>query len=324
LNRTDYDLLSYTRPYVPNLGSKCEVCEMVELLRRHRLTLSFIGDSMTRQTFVGLECEIRKHGYNVSVTSVVADRSNIANRLTVDQLAWRYGLTETVTIHISSTTSSSPTSTTNDDDNVATQIHFYAMYRPLDDMEEVQYVFNTSDIVVFDFGLHYIPSWHLDLFKSTMQRVLDVSVARNRRVLSNSNSGDNGDRPHLLIWRETSAQHFNLPGGHFEPGVANGCVPITTTSNVTDDIRLSVLQEIATLQNYSTWHGLETSDDNNNTKPSLLYIPYRAFTSGLVHLHNPDNPEDCTHFCHTPYLWLPIWHHLKNGLQKYIALYYQQ
>jgi hypothetical protein len=57
-------------------------------------------------------------------------------------------------------------------------------------------------------------------------------------------------------------------------------------------------------------------DDNNtntNKKPSLLYIPYRGFIAGLLHLHNPINRVDCTHFCHTPYPWLPIWHHLKHG-----------
>jgi hypothetical protein len=90
-------------------------------------------------------------------------------------------LTETVTIPMASTASSFPT---NDDDDVATQIHFYAMYRSLDDKEAVQHVFNTSDIVVFDFGLHFIPSWHLDLFKSTMERVLDVSGARRRTTAS--------------------------------------------------------------------------------------------------------------------------------------------
>jgi hypothetical protein len=90
------------------------------------------------------------------------------------------------------------------------------------------------------------------------------------------------------------------------------------------------MREIATLQNYSVWNGIGRHHPNNIStsppellhKPPLLYIPYRKYTSGLVHLHNPNNPEDCTHFCHTPYLWMPIWHHLNRGMQKFVALYH--
>jgi hypothetical protein len=173
-------------------------------------------------------------------------------------------LTETVTIHMASTTSSFPT---NDDDDVATQIHFYAMFRSLDDMEAVQHVFNTSEIVVFDCGLHYIPSWHLDLFKVPCNASLTFP-------------GPVGARPHLLIWRDTSIQHFNLPGGHVEPGVADAC-PLPRLTLPTS-VRLSVLHDIATVKNYSTWNGIETSGTSNNNKTSL-YIPYREFTQGLVH-----------------------------------------
>lgn len=76
----------------------CDVCAMVEMLSSHNLTLmSSMGDSMTRQTFAGLECEIHKQyhagtRHRVIITTVAADRSNIAGRLAKDQVAWRYGL----------------------------------------------------------------------------------------------------------------------------------------------------------------------------------------------------------------------------------------
>jgi hypothetical protein len=62
------------------------------------------------------------------------------------KMAWRYGLSETVTIRIAST------------NELPMEIKFYAMYRPFDDMQEVVHVFQTSVIVVFDFGLHFMPS----------------------------------------------------------------------------------------------------------------------------------------------------------------------
>jgi hypothetical protein len=79
LNVSDYDIASYTEQFVPHLRHgmvendelACDVCDIVEMVRSNNLTLSFVGDSMTRQTFAGLECEIRKRLYdqkNVVVT----------------------------------------------------------------------------------------------------------------------------------------------------------------------------------------------------------------------------------------------------------------
>jgi hypothetical protein len=229
-------------------------------------------------------------------------------------VAWRHGLTETFTLRILLTTTTTTTGGTITTTTVATTtIQYYAMYRPYDDMEEVRHVFRNSDIVVFDFGLHYmtLPN-DMVKFQTVMQRMVDLS-AQYQRI-----------RPHLLVWRETSAQHFDRPGGHYGPGgnVHNNntvnhhqCVPIATEH--VPGIRLPIVQGIIA--------HVQTSWEWNDTE-SLLFIPYREFTSGLVHLHDPEQVQDgdCTHFCHTPFVWRPIWYHLAIGLQKFEQLFMVQ
>jgi hypothetical protein len=316
-NVSEYDISSYTEQFLPskvddNDKPNCDVCDIVELVRSNNLTLSFMGDSMTRQTFVGLECEIRKRLYDqtnvveVTTTTVPADRSNITSRLANGQMAWRYGLTETVTIRVTTTTTNNATLLSSSN---TIAIHFYGMYRPFDDMEEVIHVFNTSDIVVFDFGLHFAPASDLPKFQLVMQRVVDIA-ARTR----------NTTRPHqLLVWRETSAQHFDSPGGHYGPGMnSSQCVPTYgSRRHHWAGVRLPILQQTTTVQNVSTW----------NSTDSILFIPYREFTKGLFHLHNAqqvNGKQDCSHYCHTPYVWMPIWWHLKRGVEKFLALRQQQ
>jgi hypothetical protein len=326
---SDYDLSDYTSQFIPTMVStstssmdhhqdSCDdVCAMVQMLSSHNLTLSFLGDSMTRQTFVGLECEIHKQyhtgtGYRVTVTTIPADRSNITHRVAKDQVAWRYGLTDTVTIRIASTTL-----TTDDHVPMNVEIKYYAMYRPFDDMEEVIHVFRTSDIVVFDFGLHFMPAYDMKKFQRVMRRMVDVSdkEKRNRRKRQKSaTAADTQHRPHLLVWRETSAQHFNGTGGHYGPGVKDSatCVPVV---DQLEGVRLPVLQQLTSIADITNWNSTDT----------ILFIPYRNFTLGLLHLHNTDNlvgkdrGQDCSHFCHTPYVWQPIWYHLQLGMKKYVA-----
>ena len=285
-NISSYNISEYLEQFVPD-SAICDVCGIVDLLLNSSLTLSFLGDSITRQTFVGLECEIRKHYHHATITreTIKADRSNIETRLAPGQPAWRYGLTETVSLGISTPIAS-------------TTIHVYGMYRPFDDMEEVMHVFNTSDVVVFDFGLHFVPKTQLAKFRNLTSNLLQTSAKST---------------PHLLVWRETSAQHFDNPGGHFGPGMRHHrCVNMTSQF---DGVRLPVVEEVAKVKDSSAWNGTD----------SMLFIPYREFTSGLIHLHDSADvskeKQDCTHFCNTPFVWLPIWRHLRIGMEKYVGLY---
>jgi hypothetical protein len=62
------------------------------------------------------------------------------------------------------------------------QIHLYAMCRPLDDMKQMKHVLETSDIIVFHFGVHNVPACDQLLFQQVMGRVLNTSAKVNREV----------------------------------------------------------------------------------------------------------------------------------------------
>jgi len=70
----DYDYAqAWTREYLqkhlpaPRRGDGCDICRIVDFLMEKNLTLSFIGDSVTKQVMTGgIECELRRRGYVVT------------------------------------------------------------------------------------------------------------------------------------------------------------------------------------------------------------------------------------------------------------------
>ena len=46
----------------------------------------------------------------------------------------------------------------------------------------------------------------------------------------------------------------------------------------------------------------------------LVFLPFREYTLPLHYLH----PTECSHYCHTPFLWLPIWRNLRIAMDRAI------
>lgn len=82
-----------------------------------------------------------------------------------------------------------------------------------------------SDIIVFDHGLH----WKLNERQAFQNDMTNYSTAYKQGDQNNEKINLT-----LLVWRETSAQHFNSSGGYFGRSVRYGvsykgpCIPITT------------------------------------------------------------------------------------------------
>ena len=53
----------------------------------------------------------------------------------------------------------------------------------------------------------------------------------------------------------------------------------------------------------------------NPKNPSLHFIPYRDFTSQFPDIHRKG---ECSHFCSTPDLWVPIWRTLRLIVDNYV------
>jgi hypothetical protein len=275
----------------PVEGNECDVCQIVNLLIHSNWTLAFQGDSLSRQTFSGLECELRRRGYMVeAVSGENKERNKTA--------FWKYGLT-----YIENLKVTWPNETMGRHAKVA----YYQMYRPYGDNNETQNIARVSDILVFDHGLHWgIPSQSIE-FKNAMAGLLR-GYSRNETK---------GDKLKLLAWRETSAQHFDSPTGEYSPGTQWEIECIPRREILRDQpLRTQLMTEAAEMAGFAISNA---SDSSFLSKPvsradELVILPYYRFTSELHRVH----PGECTHFCHTPYVWIPIWRTLRLALDRAI------
>jgi hypothetical protein len=52
-------------------------------------------------------------------------------------------------------------------------------------------------------------------------------------------------------------------------------------------------------------------------KNELIYLPYRGYAVPLHYIH----PGECTHYCHHPHIWLPIWRSLRIAMDRTVKFY---
>lgn len=164
-----------------------------------------------------------------------------------------------------------------------------------------------SDIFVFDHGVHYNKGLK-NLFTETMAKILQTASRPDIRV-----------KLKLLAWRQTTAQHFNASGGHFSASVRNhGCQPMYTEL---EGFRLPAMrQALKRVANFSWTDMLDTQHvdleqvANKSLNPEVVILPFRDFTRHMHDFHPV--LEDCTHYCHTPFMWLPIWRSLRLAVDR--------
>jgi hypothetical protein len=190
------------------------------------------------------------------------------------------------------------------------RIKFYAVYIPTPIPEaielEIDTIVNGADLLVFDHGLHYAPSHQSQKFLD--ESLLLLAGLRRRASLK------------LLAWRETSAQHWNTTGGYFYPGTSAGdfmrqpCTPIGSPEYV-KGFRLPLMAQAA---NDTGFRIRNVLDPTFTTSPleadDLVVLPFRAYSS-MAHGLHPER-ADCTHFCHTPFFWLPLWRTLRLAMDR--------
>lgn len=288
----------------------CDTCRILDLLIQHNLSLSFVGDSMTRQVAAGLECELLRRGYRVNKTGSkgwwVKNDTHCPS--------WRYCISRKDEYAVSrvATTSSDAASFDQPDTTATAYIRYYEVYRPseTDDNDQVKkFIIQTSDIVVFDHGLHWQMPDELVAYRVAMTKYLRGFVEDAKNLT-------------LLAWRETSAQHFDAQGGHFQKKTK--CFPMRNVSDHGDGgFRLPLMRQAAHdagLSWKSTLDANFSSSPEAENQSELVLLPFRGYTVPLHYFH----PGECTHYCHTPYLWLPIWRALRIALDRAVRLKQQQ
>ena len=169
----------------------CDVCWILELARRKSLRIAFVGDSTQNQITDGLSCELERRGYTVEKESVDVNQDfdgTWANR--------RHLRTRTLNIRSSFC----------EEDQVVT-LHYHQMYLlPMVEASHMYDITANTDILVLGFGLHW---WYTNDTPNTYRRAESYLIAMKdlfRKVALQGNL-------QLLVHRETSAEHYDSPGG---------------------------------------------------------------------------------------------------------------
>jgi hypothetical protein len=174
-----------------------------------------------------------------------------------------------------------------------------------------------NEIIVFDHGLHFMTFNP----KSTDYQAF---VNDTKETLQAYREEQHASKVELLLWRETSAQHFPTDTGDFQLKIKDitECVPLhhnRTRSTKTRGVRKAAQEagyRFLTLQEYvqNKDGGREESTTprriTNDNNPTLVMLPFYEYTRKLLHLH----AGECTHYCHSTDVWLPIFRGLRLAL----------
>ena len=302
--------LAKTNHLINNNVENCDVCQIVDVMMKDNLTMAFMGDSMTMQTFIGMKCELQRRGYDVRQSSQNVERPKDLNA--------RHGITSITTIVVSL-----PQSENASIDNAAV-IRLYKAYlpNPADDMAEFYNTAKSHDIFVFNFGLHVREKG--DDYKGSFRNIWMVPVFSRLRTLNFT----------LLAYRETAAQHFSGAGGSYWTTAtlplksvtrALSCTPLKDEDpekgwrephvrTAAEEVGYKIVmanEDISRHLPQGEQAGQRLSD---NVEVAIL--PFYNFTAPHYDLH----PHECTHYCSTPFLWMPLWRGLRLALDRKYGL----
>jgi hypothetical protein len=286
----------------------CDFCRIIDYLFLYNWTLAFQGDSIMYQHWNGIHCEMLNRGYNVTP---------LGHSFTKN-VTGEYGIIEIHSYRISripwQQQQQATTSTSSDNILGTVTISFYFMYRPY--ISDIREFLLQHDIIVFDHGLHWTPRKPY-LYQHDMTTLLST--------YKNSKSK-------LVAWRQTTAQHFDTPGGFYYRmrSVNYTCTAINTTMEGTygkrigpnfyyDFMKKAIAANNMTLLDTSDpdfLMNIPASRSNEDSNNEIVVLPYYDFTIPLHYLH----PYECTHYCHHPHMWLPVWRWLRIAFERTVAI----
>jgi hypothetical protein len=363
----------------------CDVCRILDLAYAKNLKLSFWGDSMQQQVFDGFLCELGRRNYEVVHEPVREMQDSQGCRgleclkriqtVHIYSPAWGVGV-----VNNGKNSNEANSDKNGNSGNIKAEgsenqrhgvrLRFFFQYRvkanatefyhqsfrhilmdgpPKSDSNTADHDtdhdennFGGTDVLLFNFGLHWGPP-RKHVYPEKIRLVLEM-VKQNAV----------GKVP-LLLYRETTAQHFDAPVGEWPRKPANfsgwNCVPhhfhpghkwetyaprqwreldmqqaalelgfqlhvadpgwnmvqplhFPTVLNMTNDnyhrdTNNNIINESATMD-------VAEKNPTGVTYSSvgeIVILPFYDFTSKLYDLH----PHECSHYCSTPFLWLPLW-----------------
>ena len=301
-----------------SLGShiRCDICRIVQIVAsmKHK-RFALVGDSVQHQLFNGLECELRRRYFDVTANPRKLWPEE-KDRLPADRILWKYGVQSEVCLNVTVPEwmrgSNSNPQNQNDRRHTEPSSHIefclYSHYRPFPDMVQHKKIAESNDVVVINYGLHFLPvKEEVDEFRQSLESLL--------KAFKDSES--------LLMYRESSAQHFDTDGGEWMPNLTPAtedgslkCVPIKETS---DQIkwRTKIFKDVVANSNgFSITDSFQSEEEarGGDGHKEVAFLPYFDWTSKLLSLKNG---VDCTHFCYTPHIYSSMWRHMRIALDRY-------
>ena len=183
----------------PESHLRCDVCRIVQIVAsmKHK-RFAVAGDSVQHQMFTGLECELRRRNFNV--TSIPKRKlPQNHDRLPVELPEWKYGIKDELCIKVTVPEWMKGVNRIHQNQSNHVEFCYYSHYRPYHDMEQHKKFGESSDVLMINYGLHYLRGQN-DKFSESLEALF--------KALYNSDS--------LLMYRETGAQHFDTIGGNIQ------------------------------------------------------------------------------------------------------------
>ena len=310
---------------------QCDICRIIysiAKLNNHR-RIAISGDSLQRQFFSAWECELNRRGFELSEWK---QRDWPKAQTPPNRVAWKYGIHSqtcfNVTIPQEWTKMMMMESRVLFADTTSVEICHYDHYRPLWHMEQHKFVTSISDVMILNYGVHFLTSHNDQMteYASSLHMFLSEFQTNITTYGNNGNGNGNGGGGCKLIFRETLAQHFTMhDSGEYtmRRKKEGGCVPHRQSEVL--PYRRMVLYEEASKQNITIvqpngqpFDDDDTSRNGTSSRYNVTLLPMYEFTSKLHDMHA--HGGDCTHYCYNPYMWYPSWRHLRLTIDRLFSM----
>lgn len=284
--------------------SSCNECTIFQILQQNNWTLTLMGDSVSHQTFIGLECTLRAR-------QLIQKERKIRHRwsYTNDTSWWKFGIHEVHVLPLPQNRG---------------RLVFVLAYRRPHWGADFTYVVQNSDILMFDHGLH----WSLDVASQEEFRQEMTEYLRSVTMASQSPLK-------LLLWRGTSPQHHDTPGGYYQAAAHHpnrSCVPNVGNLNnysetSTEDYRVPLMKNASAEIGLEFLNAFDPGFLSTTTVPlpssgtspgamprELIHVEFRSYALPLYYAHLKGT--DCTHFCNNRHVWPSIWKGLRLAMDR--------
>lgn len=303
----------------------CDVCQIVELARANQLNITLIGDSMQSQVYEGLKCELSRRSYQVEETTLLYNEGE------TEDMYRKIGVRRELVIQSSEWANAAETTSSSSSSNGRVYIKLYMAYvAPIEKFSEerAQEVLANTQVLVLGWGLHWNILWDKFKARDTYGPAMTNFIKRAYY--------DATSKVQLVVHRETSAQHFDIPGGDYSMWAKDKAnrqdICVKAIHDNTTYWREPALYQQAKQEGFNyivAGTGGIHRDEIEFRKPvapkrDILVLPWYKFTEPFYTSHQDKEPgsegdPDCTHFCGSPFLYYPLWRSLRLAMDRQYA-----